>query len=469
MNSEHSPPKIVCDKNTVPQNITSPRSATITVIAGGNAVGSSIPPYYIFPGQRWSDDFLNGACPGSAGEMTKTGWSNSQVFQNYLTKHFVKFVKFSENPILILYDGHRSHISLTLTEWARRNNVILFVLPPHSSHITHPLDVGVFGPFKTMYYSECQSYMKKHPGMNITKYDIAELTSRPYLKALSPDNLISAFRKTGIHPFNSQAITESQVAPSVIYSKETDEEPGQKQPSGDSEKEVAEHAPTMTDNQPDPDQQEAHLSNSHVEKTPNRAPKSLDFFQSCTITKAIVKKPKAKFVPPFLAGNLLKKSNTDILNASKQNNKVQQAKPNIKQSIKKTPTEKTLTKSQTTKICPVKQTSAKKLMKDMVSSTKANDPQPSTSGLNKRGRPLNLTPEDQEDSDSEIDIAESEKCCVCHRWEPPDLKDCIYVGLVNWGECNFCQHWTHLKFCTDVRVLRRDSVFRCPHCLNKNF
>ena len=58
--------------------------------------------------------------------------------------------------------------------------------------------------------------------MNITKYNIAELTSRPYLKALSPDNLISTFLKTGIHPFNSHAITESQVAPSVIYSKETD-------------------------------------------------------------------------------------------------------------------------------------------------------------------------------------------------------------------------------------------------------
>ena len=76
--------------------------------------------------------------------------------------------------------------------------------------------------------------------------------------------------------------------------------------SGDPEKEVAEHDPTMTDNQPDPGQEEAHLSNSHVESPPNRAPKSLDFFQSHTITKAIVKKPKAKSVPPFLAGNLLK-------------------------------------------------------------------------------------------------------------------------------------------------------------------
>ncbi len=38
VNSEHSPPKIVCDKNTVPQNITSSRSSTVTIIAAGNAI-----------------------------------------------------------------------------------------------------------------------------------------------------------------------------------------------------------------------------------------------------------------------------------------------------------------------------------------------------------------------------------------------------------------------------------------------
>jgi hypothetical protein len=120
------------------------------VIAAGNASGQSIPPYYIFPGQRWNEDFLKGACTGSAGEMSKTGWSNSAVFLNYLTKHFTKYVatKASEVPTLIMYDGHRSHISLTLTEWAKLNNIILFVLPPHSSHVTQPLDVGIFGPFK---------------------------------------------------------------------------------------------------------------------------------------------------------------------------------------------------------------------------------------------------------------------------------------------------------------------------------
>ena len=126
----------------------------------------------------------------------------------------------SAAPILILYDGHKSHISLTLTECAKQYNVVLFVLPPHTSHITQPLDVAVFGPFKSMYNSECQAYMKRNPGLSVTKYEGAQLTSIPYLRAFSAENLISAFRKTGIHPFNNKVITDSQVAPSVIYHKQ---------------------------------------------------------------------------------------------------------------------------------------------------------------------------------------------------------------------------------------------------------
>ena len=80
----------------------------------------------------------------SAGVCLKNGWSNSQVFLNYLIKHFAKYVKLTEGKtserVLVLFDRSRSHISLSLADWAKKNNV-LFVLPPHSSHVTQPLDV----------------------------------------------------------------------------------------------------------------------------------------------------------------------------------------------------------------------------------------------------------------------------------------------------------------------------------------
>ena len=153
--------------------------------------------------------------------MSKSGWSNSGVFQSYLNNHFLKYSNVSNGsptePTLVLYDGHRSHVSLTLTNWARRNNIIVFVLPPHTSHLTQPLDVGIFGPFKSMYNKECQDYMKHNPGLSITKYKVAKLTAKPYARAVSAENLASAFRKTGIFPYNSKAITETQVAPATIY------------------------------------------------------------------------------------------------------------------------------------------------------------------------------------------------------------------------------------------------------------
>ena len=78
--TEHSPPKVVCSKESKPQTITSARSATNTIIVGGHATGYHIPPYYICPGKRWSDPFLNDAAPGSDGEMSVTGWSNTAMF-----------------------------------------------------------------------------------------------------------------------------------------------------------------------------------------------------------------------------------------------------------------------------------------------------------------------------------------------------------------------------------------------------
>ena len=120
-----------------------------------------------------------------------------------------------------MYDGHKFHLSFTLIEWARKRNVILFVLPPHTNHLTQPLDVSVFGPFKCQYNKECKAYLQKNPGVSITKYEVAKLTARPYLKAVCPENVVSTFRKSGIYPYNTHTIIPSQVAPATIYGKGT--------------------------------------------------------------------------------------------------------------------------------------------------------------------------------------------------------------------------------------------------------
>ena len=89
----------------------------MTIIAAGNALGNNVPNYYSVPGQRWNPDLLNGACPGAADEMSKKGCQILITSPNI----FSTFVKLSDDKasdrIFNLYDGHKSHISLTLSDW----------------------------------------------------------------------------------------------------------------------------------------------------------------------------------------------------------------------------------------------------------------------------------------------------------------------------------------------------------------
>ena len=48
---EHRPSNVLAPKNEKPNTVTSPRSATTTMIACANASGSCIPPYFVFKGE----------------------------------------------------------------------------------------------------------------------------------------------------------------------------------------------------------------------------------------------------------------------------------------------------------------------------------------------------------------------------------------------------------------------------------
>lgn len=73
--------------------MTSPRSSAITIIAAGNAIGNHILPYFIFQGKRWMPAFLEGAPPEAPGEMSEIGWSKGAVFEHFLTYHFARHAR----------------------------------------------------------------------------------------------------------------------------------------------------------------------------------------------------------------------------------------------------------------------------------------------------------------------------------------------------------------------------------------
>ena len=56
---EHSPSNVLCLKGYTPQAVTSNRDKNVTIIAAGNAAGTRITPYYVFPGKRLIENLMS--------------------------------------------------------------------------------------------------------------------------------------------------------------------------------------------------------------------------------------------------------------------------------------------------------------------------------------------------------------------------------------------------------------------------
>ena len=105
-----------------------------------------------------------------SGTVSETEWSNSVIFRDYLQNNFIKYAPAHDvNPIVLLMEGHNTHISVSLLEWAKSTNIVIFILPAHTSHLLQPLDVACFGPFERMYNNVCHKTMRLSP-CYITRY-----------------------------------------------------------------------------------------------------------------------------------------------------------------------------------------------------------------------------------------------------------------------------------------------------------
>ena len=66
-------------------------------------------------------------------------------FLQWLKKMFVPAIQHLSTPpgVALFVDGHHSHMSLKLIEFAREKGVHLVCFPPHMTHILQPLDICI--------------------------------------------------------------------------------------------------------------------------------------------------------------------------------------------------------------------------------------------------------------------------------------------------------------------------------------
>ena len=128
----------------------------LTVLLCMNAVGHSIPNFYIFKSKRKKNYILK--CePGACMAMQPNGWMTAFLFSAWIS-HFTTVVQeryglSQENRHLLILDRHGSHVTLEVVQKAKAEDLDIITLPSHTSHRLQPLDVSIFKSFKTTFRS----------------------------------------------------------------------------------------------------------------------------------------------------------------------------------------------------------------------------------------------------------------------------------------------------------------------------
>ncbi len=203
---EHKPGKVISAKGTKSLNLaTSGDKAQITVLACASASGYALPPLIIFDRKRLKPEHTKGEVPGTIYGLSHNGWIDSEIFEEWFEKHFLTHVP-PTRPLLLLLDGHSSHYQPSFVRKAAKSGIIVFCLPPHTSHLTQPLDRTCFSPLKSAWHQECHLFMSMNPGKVVNRYNFTELFANAWIRAMNLNNVIAGFKCTGICPFDRFAI-----------------------------------------------------------------------------------------------------------------------------------------------------------------------------------------------------------------------------------------------------------------------
>ena len=158
----------------------------------------------IFDREVLKADLTLSEVPETIYGLTDNGWSNSEVFDIWFRNHFLAYAP-AARPLLLLRDGHSSHYNPSTIKTAAAQQVILFCLPHHTTHIAQPLDVSAFGVLKQRWDEQCQQYMAKNPGKVVTRFQFSELFSRAWAETMVPPNICAGFKAAGVYPLDLAA------------------------------------------------------------------------------------------------------------------------------------------------------------------------------------------------------------------------------------------------------------------------
>ncbi|KAJ3464857.1 hypothetical protein MRS44_009643 [Fusarium solani] len=196
------------DRRGKPKSVQPGNREWITVIQAINADGQAIPPFIIGAGQyHLANWYQESNLPGDwAIATTQNGWTDNEIGLEWL-KHFDRCTAKRSNSRyrLLILDGHESHHSVAFERYCEENKIITLCMPPHSSHLLQPLDVGCFSLLKKAYGREIE-HLIRCSITHVSKTEFFPAFYTAHQATMTERNIRSAFRGAGLVPLDPESV-----------------------------------------------------------------------------------------------------------------------------------------------------------------------------------------------------------------------------------------------------------------------
>lgn len=191
-----------------------------------SASGVLLPPYVIYKAEKmwlqWTENgpkgfpCCNKRCCASGCRYNRThhGWIDAQTFNEWFVSSFLPHAKGLPGRKILIGDNLSSHFCKEVLDLCEDNNISFICLPKNSTHLTQPLDVVFFRPFKEAWRATLRNWKNSHiKQTSIDKRDFPQLLNST-LRAMDGSNggnaimrhAITSFAATGLVPFNPDRV-----------------------------------------------------------------------------------------------------------------------------------------------------------------------------------------------------------------------------------------------------------------------
>ena len=106
---------------------------------------------------------------------------------------------------LLILDGYESHHSDQFETYCQEHNIVTLYMPPHSSYLVQPLDVGCFGPLKKAYGYQIEELIRMYI-THITKLEFLCAFKEAFFTSFTDKNIQGAFAGAGLIPYDPERV-----------------------------------------------------------------------------------------------------------------------------------------------------------------------------------------------------------------------------------------------------------------------